>query len=191
MTGELYGLYAACDGDISRCALDCREQLTALYDSGVNYDGFAYPYFDSLLMSGITGQYGVPFGTHALLWDGDGRLEGTAARRLGFDYRDIRRFLVSGLYRPAENELLAGGFERLIAGCTQPWTIREFSRKFCSFCEHIARMDGAKLLGLTGGYAVIQLDCEELLTEIEEIYNAKTGGICRVLRPGAAELEEK
>ena len=84
-----------------------------------------------------------------------------------------------------------GGFELLIAGSTQPWTIREFSRKFCSFCEHIARMNGVKAFGLTGGYAVIKLENEDILSDIENVYNAKTGGICRVLRHSAAELEVK
>ncbi len=191
MTGDLYGLNVSCEAGIEQCARDSRKRLTALFDAGVNYDGFVYPYFDSLLMSGETEQYGVPFGTHSLLWDGDGRLEGSGAVRLGFDYRDVHRFLVSGLYIPGEDELLVGGFELLIAGSTQPWTIREFSRKFCSFCEHIARMSGVKVLGLTGGYAVISLENEDVLSEIENIYNAKTGGICRVLRRGAAELEVK
>lgn len=191
MTGELYGMYTAGENGIEQCARDCRQCLTALFDSGVNYDGFAYPYFDSLLMSGETEQYGVPFGTHTLLWDGDGRLDGTDAQKLGFDYRDILAFLSKRLYRAAENELLVGGFEMLIAGATQPWTIREFSRKFCSFCEHIARMNGVKVLGLTGGYAVIRLENEGILSEIENVYNAKTGGICRVLRHDAAELEVK
>ncbi|MBE6760045.1 MAG: hypothetical protein E7554_08150 [Ruminococcaceae bacterium] len=191
MIGELYGLYISPEKGMEQCARDCRQQLTALFESGVNYDGFAYPYFDSLLMSCWTEQYGVPFGTHTLLWDGDGRLEDSSARKLGFDYRDILGFLRSGLYRPAEGEILVGGFELLIAGATMPWTIREFSRKFCSFCEHIGRMNGVKVLGVTGGYAVITLENVDILPEIENIYNAKTGGICRVLRPGAAELEEQ
>ena len=181
MTGELYGLSVGCEQGIEHCALECRRQLNGLYDRGVNYDGFVYPYFDSLLMSGVTEQYGVPFGTHTLLWDGDGRLEDTAALRLGFDYRDIAAFLTRDLYSPAKGELLMGGFEQLIAGGTQPWTIREHSRKFCSFCEHIARMDGVKVLGLTGGYAVVRLENEDILDELFDIYNAKTGGICRII----------
>ncbi len=186
MTGQLYGLYIGCDHGVSQCAADSRSRLTGVFESGVNYDGFCYPYFDSLLMSGHTEQYGIPFGTHALLWDGDGRLEGTEAQHIGFDYRDVLSFMTKGLYRPEEGELLLGGYEQLAAGSTQPWALREHSRKFCSFCEHIGRMDGVKLLGLTGGYAVVRLENEDMLDEIKNIYNAKTGGLCRVLRPDEA-----
>lgn len=191
MIGRMYGLYVGWDEGIEKCSADCREKLTQIYESGVNFDGFTYPYFDSLLMTAETEPYSILFGTHSLLWDGDGRLEDSEAAEIGFDYRDILNFLTKDLYLPKEDELLLGGFEQLIAGSTQPWAIREFSRKFCSFCEHIARMDGVKVFGLTGGYAVAKVDNDEILAQIQEIYNAKTGGICRVLRSNAADLEEK
>jgi|GEM_PF-2431629 len=190
MTGELYGLCIDFEQGIEQCAADSRSRLSELYDSGVNYDGFAYPYFDSLLMSGVTEQYGIPFGTHALLWDGDGRLKESDVQSVGFDYRRILEFLSYGLYEPKEGELLVGGYELLVSGATQPWTLREYSRKFCSFCEHIGRMDGVKMLGLTGGYAVIRLENAEMLEEIKNIYNAKTGGVCQVISRGKAEAEE-
>ena len=191
MIGELYGLYVSCAESIEACSRDCRSALTAIYDSGVNYDGFAYPYFDSLLMTSDSEPYSILFGTHSLLWDVDGRLEETDARPLGFDYRRIREFLANDLYQPMPGEYLLGGFEELICGATQPWAIREHSRKFCSFCEHIARMSGVNVLGLTGGYVVIHPDSENILEQLKEIYNAKTGGICRVLRGKAADLEVK
>ncbi len=190
MTGELYGLYIDHRQNIAGCAVSCRSRLTEIYESGVNYDGFCYPYFDSLLMSGHTEPYGVPFGTHTVLWVGDGRLADTEAESIGFDFRRLKAFLSSGLYEPAEDELLLGGFEYLAEGAVQPWTLRELSRKFCSFCEHIGRMEGVAVLGLTGGYAAVRLDNEELLETIGGIYNSKTGGVCRVLRSGAAEPEE-
>jgi len=189
MTGQLYGLYIDREKGIEQCSAECRRQLTAIYERGVNYDGFAYPYFDSLLMNGESEPYTIIFGTHSLLWDCDGRLDGTEARPIGFDYRDIRRFLSDQIYIPNDDELLLGGFGELISGATQPWAIREFSRKFCSFCEHIARMGGVKVLGLTGGYVVVRLENEDILDQLKEIYNAKTGGICRVLSRRGSDLE--
>jgi len=191
MPGQLYGLYTACEDGIEACARQSKQRLTALFDQSINYDGFAFPYFDSVLMSDAFERFGLPFGTHCIIWDADGRLTDADAAPLGYDYRLICDFLAENMYAPAENEILVGGFELLIAGATMPWTIREFSRKFCSFCEHIGRMNGVKVLGVTGGYAVITLENVDILPEIENIYNAKTGGICRVLRPGAAELEEQ
>lgn len=190
MPGQLFGVYTGCGKGIEQCAQDSKSALTALFEGGVNYDGFAYPYFDSVLMSDAFERFGLPFGTHSIIWDSDGRLADSGVQPLGFDYRRIVDFLGRGMYEPAENELLIGGFEQVIAGVTQPWAIRECSRKFCSFCEHIARMDGVKLKGLTGGYVVAEVSDSAVLEKICEIYNAKTGGICRVLQNRAAKLEE-
>lgn len=191
MKGQLYGLHISGENGMENCAALSKRQLTELFDSGINYDGFAYPYFDSVLMSDAFERYGLPFGTHALIWDADGRLSDSDARPLGFDYRNILDFLESGMYQPSENEVLIGGYEQIITGAAQPWAIREHSRKFCSFCEHIARMTGVKLKGLTGGYVVAELENDAIIEKISEIYNAKTGGICRILRYGAAGQEEK
>ena len=86
------------------------------------------------------------------------------------------------MYQPQRSQLLVGGYEHIIAGASQPWAIREHSRKFCSFCEHIARMEGVKLLGLTGGYAVVEVENDCILEKICNIFKAKTGGMCQVLR---------
>lgn len=190
MTGQLYALYTPCTDGIEQCAARCKRRLTELFESGVNYDGFTYPYFDSVLMSDAFERFGLPFGTHTLLWDGDGRLEGTDAKPIGFDFCAINGFLMRDLYQPVGEELLIGGYELVISGALQPWALREHSRKFCSFCEHIARMDVVKLKGLTGGYVVAEVSGDDTLEKVKDIFNAKTGGICRVLRSGAADLEE-
>jgi len=191
MPGQLYGLYTACEDGIEACARQSKQRLTALFDQSINYDGFAFPYFDSVLMSDAFERFGLPFGTHCIIWDADGRLTDADAAPLGYDYRLICDFLAENMYAPAENEILVGGFEQLITGASQPWAIREHSRKFCSFCEHIARMEGVTLKGLTGGYVVAEIADESVLDKIREIYTAKTGGICRVLYGGRAEREEK
>jgi len=193
MKGQLYGIYIPAEADIESCSVRSKEKLTSLFESGVNYDGFAYPYFDSVLMSDAFERFGLPFGTHSLVWDADGRLDGTDAIPLDYDYRQITGFLSDGMYEPKENELLIGGFEHIVSGTVQPWAIREHSRKFCSFCEHIARMEGVTLKGLTGGYVVAEVDNASTLEKVCDIFNAKTSGVCiyRGLRNGAAELEEK
>ncbi len=182
MRGQLYGLYTRCDSGIEQCAADAKQLLTELFENDIIYDGFAFPYFDSVLMSDAFERFGLPFGTHSIIWDADGRFEDRHdVCALGYDYGKIASFLSEGLYQPHGDELLIGGFERLIAGACQPWAIREHARKFCSFCEHIARMDGVTLKGLTGGYVVAEVS-DDTLGKIREIYSAKTGGMCRVER---------
>lgn len=182
MNGQLYGLYVDPGDGMEACAARCKQRLTELFAEGFNYDSNAFPYFDSVLMSDAFERFGLPFGTHSIIWDPDGRFEGRHdVCALGYDYGQIVYFLSEGMYQPKDNELLIGGFEQLIAGAGQPWAIREYSRKFCSFCEHIARMEGVRLKGLTGGYVVAEVSEGETLKEIRKIYSAKTGGICRVI----------
>lgn len=141
-------------------------------------------------MSDAADGHGLLFGTHSLIFDEDGRLGDCDLTALEPDCRALTGFLTEGLYVPQAGEALVGGWEQFVPGSPQPWALREHSRRFCSFCEHIARMEGVKMLGLTGGYAAVALEDEGILDRIAEIFAAKTAGRCRVLRAGAAAWEE-
>lgn len=182
MSERFFGLKIT-GGDIQSRSAAAEHEFARLLGLCHTYDRFLYPYYDSL----ISGRSGEPapglLGTHAVLWDVGRFLSGAddccEYTELAPDYREISDFLAEGLLAPPEGCVLLGGFGELITGSVRPWSIREHSRKFCSFCEHISRMDGVKSYGLTGGYLCASIEPPAKLCEIERIYNAKTSGVCR------------
>ena len=180
------------------CSAAMKALLTRLFESGtVTYDQFLFPYADSLLLSGGCAEPPHFFGSHSLLWQVEPeRLLNCEAelfpdkpgifklQNLELSAQSIKNFFADG---EAENEnyILAGGFSELISGSLRPWAIREHSRHFCSFAEHISRLEGYTLCGLAGGCIALSAKGikENYETELAEIYSAKTGGIIKIIKP--------
>ena len=185
MKDILTGLRFSPDTPPEKCSAATKTMLMRLFDNGaVTYSQFLYPYADSLLLSedGDAGQYF--FGTHSLLWniapetveellDTDLPHETV---QVGCSAADITEFLdISGFDC---GEMLLGSFDELLIGSVRPWSIREQSRKFCSFAEHIARMKGCSVHGTVGGYLAVSAE-NTGREEFARLYEAKTGRIMK------------
>ncbi|MBE6752809.1 MAG: hypothetical protein E7559_00395 [Ruminococcaceae bacterium] len=195
MNGRIIGFRFDCPQEPELCAAAMQRLLRILTDKGLaTFDLFLYPYTDALLLSerGSTAM----FGTHALLWGFDERALAEAAVEacqgrtallrpraclLDNDMRDIAAFFSEGVHTPAEGEVLVGGLASLLAGSVRPWAIREQSRRFCSFCEHLARTKGVQPVALCGDKLLIKSE-EDSLAAVEELYAAKTGGAMEAVR---------
>ncbi|MBQ9993374.1 MAG: hypothetical protein IJP17_01515 [Clostridia bacterium] len=168
-----------------------RRIFMRLVESGaVTFDSFLYPYADSLLLSDdvISGTQGYFFGSHALLWDvGEdmlrrciGNTDDVTVCTMACDAREIEHFLREGICQPSAGEHLIGGFEALLTGTVRPWAVREHARRFCSLSEHIARMKGLSVLGITGGCIMFSAEEGTDISALPALYTAKTGGVCRI-----------
>lgn len=174
------------------CAAAMQRMLRRLVAGGATYDLFLYPYADALLLADEN--RAAMFGTHALLWGFDPRplakaafaaCEGADLRPkallLENDARAVAGFLSENVGALRPGELAVGGFGGLLAGSIRPWSIREHSRHFCSFCEQTARMSGVEAVALSGGRLVVRCGAEHEKT-LADLYTAKTGGIPEVTR---------
>lgn len=190
MKYELTGLTVCSDDTLCNAAQVTQAILCALCeDAFLTYDRIVYPYADSLLLAKRNG-YPILFGQKTLLWNVDiasiekavesaafslGRYIEYSAQPVECSAAAVEKFLVKP--QPQEGTISIGGFHRLVAGVVTPWGIREHSRRFCSFCEHISRQEGVEVIALNAGYISIKAVDTRLLRDLKKLYEAKTGGI--------------
>lgn len=190
---ELIGLTVGSEKGLCSAALAMQELLNSLCETEfVTYDRIIYPYADSLLLSKRDG-YPILFGQKALLWGVDlsslERAAKNASLALGTEIEystavfeccaaDIEKFLAKPEAQTDTYSL--GGFHPLTSGTVTPWGVREYSRRFCSFCEHISRMNGVEVVSLNAGYICVKdTVSQKLLRELKKLYEAKTGGLLK------------
>lgn len=189
MKYKLIGLTVCTKDGLSDAASAMQSVLSHLCDAEfVTYDRILYPYADSLLLAKREG-YPVLFGQKSVIWDVPEkslrRAVDAAERALGkeIEYtavpleccsRDIEKYLSRPDDEPETVSL--GGFHKLTAATVTPWGIREHSRRFCSFCEHISRMKGIEVVSLNAGYISIKPVDANHIRELRKLYESKTGG---------------
>ena len=183
MNDKLTGLRFSPELPAEEASRAVKALFIRLFDSGkVTYSQFLFPYADSLLLSDEGGD--CFFGTHALLWNVDEQLLescfGDAAPQvvtLEWSASSVTDFLK--INDNNENAMMLGAFDELLLGSVRPWSVREQSRKFCSFAEHISRMKGCEVLGTAGGYLAVQSDEPLIKQQLAALYEAKTGRIMK------------
>lgn len=194
MNDKIIGLRLDVQTDSEQNSAIMKKICSALFDSGrVTFSQFLFPYVDSLLIADNNALQPSFFGSHALLWDIDIQLVndciaavcGNDTQRpelveIEFNASEIADFF--GEPYVLENGLYVGGFASLLTGKIRPWAIREHARGFCSFAEHIARMSGFSVHGLTADYIAVRCEHEPDEAELKRLFAAKTGGILKIKR---------
>lgn len=194
MNDKIIGLRLDVRGDSEHNSAIMKKICSALFNSGaVTFSQFLFPYVDSLLLAETNTSQPSFFGSHALLWDADMHLINDCISavcgnehhppeivELELNASDIAEFF--GELSAAEGRISVGGFSSLLTGKIRPWAIREHARGFCSFTEHIARMSGYSVHGLSADYIAVSCEHEPDEAELKRLFAAKTGGILRIKR---------
>lgn len=193
MSEKITALRLTGSRDIAKLSAQMKKIFVGLFSSGgVTYSQFLFPYADSLLLSAESED--CFFGSHALLWSvSPERLKQCAHTACGEDMSWLGLEITEiELTAPAiatflaaadvpESGIETGSYAALLSGNVRTWSLREHSRGFCSFAEHIARMNGYGVYGYCGGRLLIETENsldEKLLTEL---YCSKTGGIAEFI----------
>ena len=194
MNDKIIGLRLDMQGNSEYNSVIMKKICSALFTSGkVTFSQFLFPYVDSLMLAESQSAQTFFFGSHLLLWDIDTQLINECVStvcsndykppeivELGLDASEIAEFF--GEPFVFEDKMCVGGFSSLLTGKIRPWAIREHARGFGSFTEHIARMSGFSVHGLTADYISVRCEHEPDEAELKRLFAAKTGGILKVKR---------
>lgn len=189
MKDTIIGLRFPSDMPPEECSRVAKKLFVSLFETGrVTYSQFLYPYADSLLLSEESGGEQSFFGTHSLLWNIDPEmpekvlLRGVPGVPFEIEQLDFSTERLMHFFDIKDREtdmMLFGAFDELLVGSIRPWSIREQARKFCSFAEHISRMNGCKVCGTVGAYLGVRAENMQP-GDFAPLYEAKTGRIMKV-----------
>lgn len=194
MNNKIIGLRLDVRSKSEHNSMIMKNICSALFESGkVTFSQFLFPYVDSLMLAESTAATPCFFGSHVLLWDIDTQLINDCVSEVCGNDDNLPEILelelnsseITGFFgepHTFENRISVGGFSSLLTGKITPWSIREHARGFCSFTEHIARMAGYNVHGLSADYIAVRCEHDPDETELKRLFAAKTGGILKIKR---------